>query len=244
MAGFIDWVKGLLGIKGGLPAFGADIGKQPNPISGQPDVRIPYQSLVSYFGYVKPGSPPDEERDGKKFFYIYLWIPLVAPEIGVRMLSPVGTLAKPGPADFVAPNWAEGEKDVTNYFDTWICLERADGILNPADVESKIQGAKWIRYGYNDDSSEMPPQPSGRPYNSLFRVESTVSDPMKALVRGLYRVGFTSYKPGEVQGSFLAQVGAPVKLPGTFAGRDPIDVAKKAVEFENKTKEQAAKATT
>lgn len=32
---------------------------------------------------------------------------------------------------------------------------------------------------------------------------------------GLYRIGFTTYKKGEVQGSFLAQVGAPLKLPGS-----------------------------
>jgi hypothetical protein len=31
---------------------------------------------------------------------------------------------------------------------------------------------------------------------------------------GLYRIGFTTYKRGEVQGSFLAQVGSPIKLPG------------------------------
>ncbi|MEZ4739983.1 MAG: LipL32 family surface lipoprotein [Flavobacteriales bacterium] len=38
---------------------------------------------------------------------------------------------------------------------------------------------------------------------------------MKALTMGLYRIGFTTYKKGEVRGSFLAQVGAPVKLPGS-----------------------------
>lgn len=243
MPGVIDWVKGILGIKGGLQTFGAEIGKQANPIAGQPDVRIPYQELVSYFGYVKPGTPPDETRDGKKFFYLYLWVPLVAPEIGVRMLSPVGKMAKPKPTDYTAPNWTEGEKDETNYFDTWICLERADGILNPADIAAKVQGAKWIQYGSNDDSSEMPAQPSGRFYNSLLRVVSTPSDPMKALIRGLYRVGFTSYKPGEVQGSFLAQIGAPIKLPGTFIGKDVNDVAKKATEAESKVKDAAKQAT-
>jgi hypothetical protein len=48
-----------------------------------------------------------------------------------------------------------------------------------------------------------------------MRVTSDVSDPLKALTMGLYRIGFTTYKKGEVQGSFLAQVGAPVKLPGS-----------------------------
>ena len=31
---------------------------------------------------------------------------------------------------------------------------------------------------------------------------------------GLYRIGFTTYKKGEVKGTFLAQVGAPVEIPG------------------------------
>lgn len=240
--GVIEMVKGMLGLGSGLPAFGAEIGKRANPIAGQPDVRIPYQQVVSYFGYVKPGSPPDETRDGKKFFYLYVWIPLVAPEIGVRMVSPVGKLAKPKDGDFTSPDWAEGSKDATNYFDTWICLERADGILNPADAPAKLQGAKWTQYGSNDDSSELPAQPSGKKYNSLLRVVSTPSDPLKALVRGLYRVGFTSYKPGEVQGTFLAQVGAPIKLPGTFVGRDALDVCRKAAELEAKAGEKAKEA--
>ena len=33
---------------------------------------------------------------------------------------------------------------------------------------------------------------------------------------GLYRIGFTTYKVGEVNGGFLAQIGAPVKLPGVI----------------------------
>ena len=68
-------------------------------------------------------------------------------------------------------------------------------------------------YDSNDDSGELPAQPSGSKYNSLMRITSEVSNPLKALVAGLYRIGFTTYKTGEVQGSFIAQVGAPVKLP-------------------------------
>ncbi|WP_369807456.1 LipL32 family surface lipoprotein [Tenacibaculum finnmarkense] len=26
----------------------------------------------------------------KKFYYLYLWIPAVSPELGIRMVSPVG----------------------------------------------------------------------------------------------------------------------------------------------------------
>ena len=47
-----------------------------------------------------------------------------------------------------------------------------------------------------------------------MRMTSEVSDPLKALTVGLYRIGFTTFKTGEVKGSFLAQIGAPVKIPG------------------------------
>jgi hypothetical protein len=53
-----------------------------------------------------------------------------------------------------------------------------------------------------------------------MRISSEPGNPLKALVVGLYRVGFTTYKTGEVQGSFLAQIGAPVKLPGVKVARD------------------------
>jgi hypothetical protein len=63
----------------------------------------------------------------------------------------------------------------------------------------------------------------------LLRITSDTSDPLKSLTVGLYRIGFTTYKTGEVEGGFLAQVGAPVKLPGVQLGTD-LDVLMKAVK--------------
>lgn len=71
----------------------------------------------------------------------------------------------------------------------------------------------------NDDSSEMPKNPGGRQYNSLLRYKSQVGDPLKALTVGLYRIGFTTYKKGEVSGTFLAEVASPVKLPGVAVAK-------------------------
>lgn len=193
-----------------LDKFGADLGKKS--AMGK-DVRVPYTDLLSYYGYVKPGAAPDETRDGKKFYYLYLWIPAAAPEIGIRMISPVPEGMKPAETDFSGADYKANTGDTKSYFDTWITLERADGIVNTEDI-MKGKSAKWFSLGSNDDSGEMPAQPSGSKYNSLMRVTSDASDPAKSLVIGLYRIGFTTYKTGEVQGSFLAQVGAPVKLPG------------------------------
>lgn len=192
-----------------LDKFGADMGKKS--VMGK-DVRVPYTDVITYYGYIKPGGTPDETRDGKKYYYLYLWVPAAAPEIGIRMASPVDKMT-PGETDIVAADYTANAADKTNYFDTWISLERSD-VVSAGDIASKGKTAKWFKLGHDDDSSEMPAQPSGSKYNSLMRVTSETSDPLKALTTGLYRIGFTTYKTGEVQGSFVAQVGAPVKLPG------------------------------
>jgi hypothetical protein len=193
-----------------LGKFGADMGKKS--LMGK-EIRVPYTDVSSYYGYVKPGAVPDEKKNGKNFYYLYIWIPAVAPELGIRMISPIPEGMAPGSTDFVSPNYKGNESDTKNYFDTWITLERANEVMASKDI-MKGKTSSWMSYGVNDDSGEMPAQPSGSKYNSLMRVTSEMGNPTKALVVGLYRIGFTTYKTGDVVGSFLAQVGAPVKLPG------------------------------
>jgi len=200
-----------------LDKFGADMGKKS--AMGK-EIRVPYTDVISYYGYIKPGTPPDEERGGKKYYYLYVWIPAVAPEIGIRMVSPVPDKMAPEATDFVSANYKENEADKKNFFDTWVSLDKAQGVVSAADIVAKGKGAKWNTIDTNDDSGEMPAQPSGSKYNSLMRITSDVNDPLKALTVGLYRIGFTTYKTGEVQGSFAAQVGAPVKLPGVQIAKD------------------------
>jgi hypothetical protein len=65
----------------------------------------------------------------------------------------------------------------------------------------------------------MSAQPSGSKYNSLLRHTSEVRYPLKALTIGLYRIGFNTYKKGVVQDSFMAQLGAPVKIPDVNIAR-------------------------
>ena len=206
-----------------LDKFGADMGKKS--AMGK-EIRVPYTDVISYYGYIKPGAKPDEERDGKKYYYLYVWIPAVAPELGIRMISPVPDKMAPEATDFAAADYKENEADKKNFFDTWVTLERAGGVTKAEEIVTKGKSASWSSFGVNDDSGEMPAQPSGSKYNSLMRVTSETSDPMKSLVVGLYRIGFTTYKTGEVQGGFLAQVGAPVKLPGVQIAKDLESLAK------------------
>ncbi len=222
LAGIVCLALGMTATAQKLDKFGADMAKKS--VMGK-EIRVPYTDLSSYFGYIKPGSTPDEVKGGKKMYYVYVWIPVAAPEIGVRMISPVPEGMKPTDKDYVSKDYTANAGDTKSFFDTWITLERADGIMKIEDVAAKAKTVKWMTIDKNDDSSEMPAQPSGSKYNSLMRITSNPSDPMKSLVMGLYRIGFTTYKTGEVQGSFLAQIGAPVKLPGVAIAANPADLA-------------------
>jgi len=135
----------------------------------------------------------------------------VATELGVRMKSPVG---KTKVKKAIKSKAYEENASSDEYFDTYITLERSDIISKDKISEDGVKNANWTTLDRNDDSSEMPKQPSGSSYNSLLRYKSEVGDPLKALTVGLYRIGFTTYKKGEVKGTFLAEVAAPIKLPG------------------------------
>ena len=187
-----------------LGAFESSVKKRIGPIKK----RVPYLDVISYLGHASPGTE-NEVKDGKKFYYIYLWIPAVTQELGLRMMSPAGDAKTENP---IVGTGYEENKDSKDFFDTYITLERSniftqDGIADSAS-------ATWTQLAKNDDSGDMPKQPSGKKYNSLLRYESQAGNPLKALTKGLYRIGFTSFKKGEVNGTFLAQIGSPIKLPG------------------------------
>lgn len=217
-AGLICLAVGMSMAAQKLDKFGADLAKKS--VMGK-EIRVPYTDMSSYFGYIKPGAAPDEVKDGKKMYYVYVWIPLAAPEIGVRMISPAPDSVKPSDSDYQTEDYKANLADTKSFFDTWITLERAEGIMKIEDAAAKAKSAKWNIIDSNDDSGEMPAQPSGSKYNSLMRITSDTSNPMKSLIMGLYRIGFTTYKRGEVQGSFLAQIGAPIKLPGVAIAAKP-----------------------
>ncbi|MDW5290358.1 Lipl32 family lipoprotein [Formosa sp. PL04] len=201
-----------------LNKFGSSVEKKVGPKT----IQVPYTDVISYLGYASAGNE-DEIVDGKKFYYIYLWIPAVAPELGVRMLSPVGNTKVKDAIESAAYTENAGSSD---YFDTYITLERST-IFKAEDItEEAAKNATWTTLASNDDSSDMPKQPSGSSYNSLLRYTSEVGSPTKALTVGLYRIGFTTYKTGEVNGTFLAEVAAPVKLPGVVMAKSIEDLQK------------------
>ncbi len=207
-----------------LGKFSAELGKRS--IMGK-EIRLPYTSVTSYYGYVGGDTKPDEEKGGKKYYYIYVWIPVAAPELGIRMISPVPDNEKPGPADFISSNYTLNAVDKASYFDTWIAFDKASGIFSAADIKSKAKTASWNTFDRNDDSSEMPANPGGSKYNSLMRLTSELNDPMRALTVGLYRIGFTTFKTGDLKGGFLAQIGSPINMPGMIVASSLDDLQTK-----------------
>lgn len=116
---------------------------------------------------------------------------------------------KPGEKDFKHSVFDSGmSKDPQAYFDTFLVLERMD-IIDPTKI--KGGGKVFGELASNDDSSEMHANPGGQTYNSLLRHASEPNDPLKALVRGVYRITFTSFRGG-VTGSYIATIGT--NIPG------------------------------
>ena len=165
-------------------SFGDDLGKfgsSTEKTVGPKTIRVPYTDLISYLGYAEVGSE-DEIIKGKKFTFIYVWIPAVAPELGVRMMSPVGNYA---PKDATLAANFEANKASNDFFDTYITLEKST-ITSAENISAaNVKSATWTLMESNDDSGEMPTQPSGSNYNSLLSVVSESSNPSKALTKGL-----------------------------------------------------------
>lgn len=164
-------------------------------------MQAPYSNYAEYYGYVDPDGEPDGTYDGKDAHYLYVWVPAAVDEIGVSMQSPAPE--EPGDGAFVQSNYQEGMKENPEaWFDTYLALERLKA-TSPSDISADA-GVR-MKLEENDDSSEMPANPAGNTYNSLLRVQSSDTP----LVRGLYRISFTSFR-GEVEGNFVANVGTNV----------------------------------
>ncbi len=169
------------------------------------EARLPYANYTNYFGYVDESSTPQGKYKGKDAYYLYAWVPAAVDEIGVSMISPAAN--KPSDSDFVNESFTKNnEKNPNKFFDTYMVLDRLD-ILDSAKIK---KGGKSLQtLTYNDDSSELSANPGGQSYNSLLRQVSDISNPTEALVRGVYRISFTSFRSA-IEGSFEATVGTNV----------------------------------
>lgn len=115
--------------------FGSSIQRKIGPKK----VRVPYTDVVSYLGYAEPGSE-DEIVGGKKFTYLYVWIPAVAPEIGIRMVSPADGKKINDPIK--ASNF-DAKAGTKEYFDTYITLDKSNITSLSGINQSAIDNASW-----------------------------------------------------------------------------------------------------
>lgn len=187
-------------------------------------IKLPYLEKNNYYGYINPNKSPDEIRGGKSYFYLYVWIPIAIPEIGIRMVSPIPSKMNPKKGDFISETFKLNSSERVKYFDTWISLDKASNVISKEAAVNDFDSHIWNQISYNDDSSELPSQPSGNKYNSLLRKVSNVNDPLNSLTVGLYRIGFTTYKRGIVEGSFIAQIGTTINIPGVMIVEDINDL--------------------
>lgn len=188
----------------GLPTLTSSITKSV----GFTKVSAPYANTVEYFGYIDSDVKPDAVINDKNAYFIYMWVPGAIDELGVRMISPVGDLATPEKGDFVQDNFTKKfSKDDKTWFDTWLRVERMDVV----DASNIKQASKAIQVlDEDDDGDDTYEEKRHSKYNSLVRIKTELSSPTKALVRGLYRISLTTYKRGEVEGSFVTTIGSNV----------------------------------
>lgn len=180
------------------------------------EARLPYAEYVNYFGYVDSNMKSQGKYKDKDAYYLYAWVPAAIDEIGISMISPA--FSAPSGDDFVDQNFEKNGID-DKFFDTYIVLER----MNIIDNTKIAQGGRPIQtLGENDDSAELPKNPGGSSYNSLLRKTSSLTNPQDALVRGVYRITFTSFR-GDVEGSYEATIGTNVPGVKIAASLEELD---------------------
>ncbi len=184
---------------------------------GPKEINIPYTDMTSYLEYVD-GNNEDEVVEGLKNYYVYIWIPVAANEIGVRMKSPVGKTKIKNAITSALYQKNAASKDVLDQF---ISLQRSD-IKNPENMnEDSIKNANWTEMHPNAMDGDLTDDDDT---TEEARFVSKTDDPFNVLSRGLYRISFQTYNHDGVKGTFLGQIGFPVKIPGIVISRSIEDL--------------------
>lgn len=206
--------------------FGAPATANPSRFPSS-DGQTPYPATRSWFGHLAADAQPDTAAEEPPLRYLYVWLPNAAPELGVRVVSPVVGWTVPSADDLQAPGYAEHAAEGVG-FDPQVTLERCVNAMNPEDL--LVPCEYWAALGENDDSGELPPPPeSTAKIQALLRVTSEPDEPLRALIRGLYRVGVWSAKGTPPGGTFWLQLGAArdvgtlliAPTPGELASQIP-----------------------
>lgn len=203
--------------------------KLGGPITAEPsrfpssDGRTPYASTRAWFGHLSSETAPDTAEGDAPLRYLYVWLPNAAPELGVRVVSPAAGWATPAADDLQGPGFADHAAAPAG-FDPTVTLERCVNAMNPEDL--LVACDYWAALGENDDSTELPPPPESKEKtNALVRVTSEPDEPLRALIRGLYRVGVWSAKGAPPDGTYWLQLGAARDVGRILIARTPAELA-------------------
>ena len=223
-----------------LKKFGSTVENEVNRIMK----RIPYTNIVSYLGYADPARKM-EVKEGKNFQYIYLWMPTTTPELGVRMLSPTtslktrnpiigeGYIANSSSKDFFDTYITLEKSDITSLVNVNSAKSatREEIAVNDDSIEVPYQPNgeahnSLLRYSSLPKKEKKKKKtPKTTKKEEIDSVKTTIvkivkkAEPVKPLIKltkGLYRIGYTSYKGGEAKGTFLVEVASKNKLKGTI----------------------------
>lgn len=150
-----------------------------------------YISDIKYFGNC------ESTLESK---YLYLWVPELTQELGIRVISPIANLI-PENKDIMEPS-ALINKELG--FDPTIVFEIPGSLMTDRSkiVESGAK-ANWRSTFKNDDASEKVILSNEKETASVIRPAAT--SPKFA---GLYRVKISAAKDTKLVGSYLMQVGS------------------------------------
>lgn len=206
------------GLRVGAPSAAALPSRFPSS-----DARTPYPETASWFGYLAEDTPPDTAEGEEPLHHLYVWLPNAAPELGVRVVSPVAGWTTPQPEDRQDPAYAAHAALPTG-FDPKVTLERCVNAMNPEDLQAPCE--YWAALGENDDSTELPPPPGSKAKtHALMRAVSDPDEQLQALIRGLYRISVWSAKGTKPNGTFWVQIGAARDVGPILIARTPGELA-------------------
>ncbi len=191
-------------------------------VNQEPDGNVsigPYIGTVSYFGYFEDGNLADDTSANQNKYYFYFSLPQSTNEIGARALSPIPTTIMPSRGDQVAMNYFENETNKSDFFDPVIMLEKC--------VNDESGKGVWVQLGINDNSEELPAQPTGERNNALIRVSSDSVDVSKMLVPGVYRIVVKDKFDRPAVGGCFLQVGTTCRVSGLWLYKSPAEMAVK-----------------
>lgn len=166
----------------------------------------PYVGSVRYFGFFEEEEYIDESGEQEYRYYFYFTLPESTTEIGARAVSPIPTTIMPSRGDQVAVNYFENESNKQDFFDPVIVIEKC---VNDANGNSY-----WVELGKNDNSDELPAQPTGERKNACVRVASDSTNADKMLVPALYRVVVMDSENRPAVGGCFIQLGTTRQISG------------------------------